>query len=133
MPNLSYEQCISYILEDIAFRQHVDYGSKTSVRQYNAAMNRIIKHVKYIDANFPERRQDFIAMIHHSDPMTAYAISCRVIDTITCPVSVKREAASVYKALVDSGKCGRLPQIALPITLSKWEDKFIQMEQEEQK
>jgi hypothetical protein len=47
------DSCIAHILRDIDKRREVDLADKNAVRRYNAAMDRIVKNMEYIDAHFP--------------------------------------------------------------------------------
>lgn len=63
----SARECIDRILRDIDKRRIVDYTDRNSVRQYNAAMDRIIKTANYLCDYFPDQMDLFIELVNHSD------------------------------------------------------------------
>ena len=121
MVKKSYDQCVGEIISDIIKRKTVDYGDKKSVRLYNAAMDRIDKNVQYIDMYFPERRYDFIQLMHHADPHIASTCACMTYYNISCSLELKREAISIYAHIAENGSIGDLSKCLLPFVLHNWE------------
>lgn len=61
------EECIALMLEDIERRKTVEYSDKKSVRAYNAAMDRIYKNGRYINAVYPEKLYLLIELLSSKD------------------------------------------------------------------
>ena len=72
------EECIQHILQDIERRKIVDFGDKRSVRAYNAAMDRIYKNGRYIDAMYPEKLNLLVKLLHNEDVKVVLTIATLV-------------------------------------------------------
>lgn len=67
MKQISAEECVARILEDIEKRKTVDYADKNSVRRYNAGMDRIIERGNYLCDNYPDKMELLIVLLDHPD------------------------------------------------------------------
>lgn len=67
LDSLSFDELIAEFIRCIEIRKAVDYGDKHSVRTYNRAADRYGKIVDRIDEHFPDRREDFAALMHSED------------------------------------------------------------------
>jgi hypothetical protein len=67
MANKTADQCIEYILKNIDKRKDVDYGSRLSVRRFNAAYDRILENARYIDRHYPNALGSLMELIYHQD------------------------------------------------------------------
>lgn len=121
MSKLSFETCIQAILDNIEIRKTVNYGDRTSVRQYNQAYDKITKKITYIETHYPDRINEFIALIHHPDPEVAYSCGCRVIYNRNFPMEARRSALAVVKKLFAEGQAKDVPAVAIPVLLEEWE------------
>lgn len=65
---MTFEQLLEEFLRCVEIRKTVDYGDSHSVRAYNRAADRYGKVVDRIDAHFPDRREEFAALMHSDDP-----------------------------------------------------------------
>ena len=59
----TYERYIAVIFECIEKRKTVNYEDKKSVCIYNRAFDRCFKYIMRIDAEYPEKLDDFLEMV----------------------------------------------------------------------
>lgn len=98
--NKTGDDYINRILKDIDRRRAVDYGDKNSVRRYNAAMERIIRNAKYIDAHFPEELEKFVELCDHPDVF--------IVDHCTDIVFMLDNTTYAHKVRSFNAMCRRL-------------------------
>jgi len=126
----SFESYMEDILRNIELRKTVDYGSRSSVRKYNAAYDRIIKNVKAIERNYPERRSIFNEMLSHQDAAVVYLFGCLILDRPNFSLEDRVNALDVLKKLCLSNRLDRLTITGLGFAIQVWEEK-LQKEREE--
>lgn len=100
MGNKSVEQCLMDIFKDIEIRNHVDFSSKTSVRRYNVASDRIRKNFQYIDQNFPQNIDAIIKLLDHPNPIVVVYCAVAMQELLHCSISDKRKGIEKVKQLV---------------------------------
>lgn len=114
------EKCIQEILKNIETRKTVDYGDKASVRRYNAAYDRILRNVMYIEKNYPEHQNLFMEMLSHQDAHVAYCFACLILNRFSYGIEQRKQALSVVKNVYNTRK---LNGIIIPyLVIQDWEE-----------
>ncbi len=100
MGKKSIAKCLDDFFKDIEIRKHVDYGNRDSVKQYNAANDRIRKNLLYIDKNYPECTERIENLLTHSDPSVVTHVAVVLQDFTNCTTAQKRYAIDIIKNLL---------------------------------
>lgn len=120
----TFEDSIQLILEDIERRKTVDYGNKASVRQYNAAYDRIANNMRHIETNYPNRKDDFLEFMYHEDASIVHTFSCLVIYGRIFSVEEKKEAVCILNRMLSDGSIHGVASVTLGFVIPKWKQEF---------
>lgn len=102
MKNDSYENVFFKIVALIEQRQHVDYGSRKSVRAYNRAYEKCRKLIEWIDLNSPTDISNFCSKVFASDWQVQSLCAPMILQMKNATDAQKREAAQCIIALLDN-------------------------------
>ena len=121
----SFEVYLNRILENIEYRKRVDYGSKISVRKFNAAYKRIISNMSMIELHHPEKKQIFLDMLSHEDSTVAYNIAWLILQRPLFTLDEKQCALNVIKTLYYGKKLEHLIDKAiLHLIIPEWDERL---------
>jgi hypothetical protein len=124
MKQLSAEECISYILQDIDKRRTVDYSDKNSVRRYNVAMDRIIEKANYLCDNYPEKMGLFIALLDHPDYQIAGTCTSVLFGLHSATEDHKLAALNSAKRLQLRPDLDEIGEYVWAVNIERWEAKM---------
>lgn len=118
------EKCISLILHDIERRKTVDFGDKQSVRQYNAAMDRIYMNGRRIDTSYPEYLGLLIELLYHKDIKVVLTIATMLQTLKNVSKAQRLEAIAVLEMHMAQNALTPVEKIACSININKWREEM---------
>jgi hypothetical protein len=120
-------QCLDEIVKCIVQRKSVDYGNKASVRRFNAAYDRIIKHARYIDLHYPDQIDAMMTLLYHDDFDVVLHVAPIILTLVNSTFTQKWEAIGVLKKLVADESLPKSDRLAYSASLENWEKRLRQM------
>lgn len=114
------ECCIADILDDIEYRKNVDFGNRSAVRQYNAAMDRIYENARYIDKTYPERLDEFLLLLEHPDLNVVRTCIPIIFKLQNSTHNQKKVAISVAQRLLFDDRIHRADKRLISWNIKQW-------------
>ena len=124
MANKTADQCIEYILKNIDKRKEVDYGSRISVRRFNAAYDRILENARYIDHHHPNALGSLMELIYHQDIFVVEHCAPIILALDHSTLAQKWEAIGVIRALTVDERLSSGDRLGFSMSLEDWEAKL---------
>lgn len=121
--------CIAHILRDIDKRREVDLADKNSVRRYNAAMDRIVRNMEYIDAYFPNHFCKLSDLLDHPDQKVVDNCMGIMFRLNNCPIETKRKIVGIAKQRLNDPSIHRSDKRIISWNIEKWQDELKQYDQ----
>ena len=123
MDNKSLNDCIASILIDIEKRKTVDYTDKKSIRRYNAAMDRIVSNIKYIENNCPSCIESIIDFLNNPDQAVSGTFASLIFNMKNATLEHKMKCLSTAKSIINNSQTSSLNRVG-------WQYRARQMEDE---
>jgi hypothetical protein len=123
------DSCIAHILRDIDKRREVDLANKNSVRRFNAAMDRIVKNMEYIDAHFSDQFCKLTDLLDHPDQKVVDNCMGIMFRLNNCPVEIKRKIIEIAKQRLNDSSIHGSDKRIISWNIRKWEDELKQYNQ----
>jgi hypothetical protein len=118
---LSAEECINEFLIQVAKRKAVDYGSKASVRNFNAAYQKCFHCAKYIDVHYPNQIDLLLGLLDHNDwEVVAHCAPMILRLKNSTHEQKKRAIEAIYKLLQDP-RVDDVTKLGFSLSLKQWE------------
>ena len=124
MTGKTADQCIEYILKNIEKRKEVDYGSRLSVRRFNAAYDRIFENAQYIDIHYPDAIGSLMKLIYHQDILVVAHCAPIILALDHSTLAQKWEAIEVVRALTVDDRLSSGDRMGFSMSLETWEAKL---------
>lgn len=116
------EDYIRAFLEEVESRKTVDYANKESVKQFNAAYDRAVNYVKYIDKHYPEQIFMLMGLLNHPDVQVIAHCAPMILQMDNSTRKQKHLALETIVKLTEDSRLNKVERFGLKISLEKWKD-----------
>lgn len=131
MKERSAQDCINNILRNIEKRRNMrpqDYADRNAVRRYNAAMDRIIENVDYLDAHYPEAI-DLLADLANSQDCKIGVTCAHMLHRVkNGTIKHKQIALAAAKQLMNHPDIDPVTQFGMGLNIKRWEAELESMQ-----
>ena len=124
---LSVDECINGIFSEIENRREVDYASRSSVRRYNAAYDRMLGYVMYIDRHYPEQIPLLLDLLNHPNISVVQACAPMILGMSNSTKAQKELALDAIRKIAVSPDIDEVDRLGFSMSLPGWE-KLVQSE-----
>ena len=124
------EKCIECMLSNIEKRKTVEYGSRLSVRHFNAAYKRILNSARYIDLHYPNELGSLMQLLYHPDIVVVEHCAPIILALDNSTMAQKWEAIEVVRAIISDDRISSGDRMGFSASLESWEAKLKKQEEE---
>lgn len=117
----SLEYCLNGFFREVEKRRYVNTADRNAVRRYNAAYDRAIKHVRYIDEHYPESINVLIELLDHPDIQVVQHIAPMLLTLNNTTMEHKEMALQAIKRIIAAPETDPLDRFGFQCALPQWE------------
>lgn len=98
-----YPFYLNQFIANVSLTEHIDYASKTSVRQNNRAVDEYRKAAYMIGKEFPEKMDDFARLLENDNAEVRICCAVCIVELMPADPTTKTKAIQQIKVELEAG------------------------------